>query len=176
MGYLLASPLRRLMLSPDKILQPFVRPGMAVLEPGPGMGYFTIPLAKMVGPSGRVVAVDIQPRMLANLRKRAAKLGLLEQLDLRLARPESMGIADLAGKVDFALAFAVVHEMPSPAVFFTEAAGALRQNAAMLLAEPAGHVKPADFESELKDAVGAGFRIAARPEIPRSYTAFLTKD
>jgi len=175
MGYLLASPLRRLTQSPDKILQPFVRPGMTVLEPGPGMGYFTLPMANMVGPSGRVVAVDVQPRMLAGLRRRAAKRGLLERLDLRLAQPQTMGLADLSGRIDFVLAFAVAHEMPSPAVFFTETAQALKQNAGMLLAEPAGHVNASDFDGELEHAVRAGLRIATRPELPRSRAAFLTR-
>jgi len=73
-GYLLASPLRRrLGQDPVKILSPYVREGMTVLEPGPGMGFFTIPLARLVGPSGRVIAVDLQPKMIESLKRRAAK-------------------------------------------------------------------------------------------------------
>jgi len=64
LGYLLASPIRRLLHNPTRILTPFVRPGMTVLEPGPGMGYFTLELARLVGTSGRVVAVDVQPKMI----------------------------------------------------------------------------------------------------------------
>ncbi len=58
LGYWLASPLRRLTVNPDAVVSPFVRPGMLVLEPGPGMGFFTLPLARLVGPKGRVVALD----------------------------------------------------------------------------------------------------------------------
>lgn len=76
LGYLLVSPLRRLSQNPGKVLAPYVREGMTVLEPGRGMGFFTLELARLVGPSGRVVAVDIQPRMLAGLRRRAARAGL----------------------------------------------------------------------------------------------------
>jgi hypothetical protein len=54
-GYLLASPLRRLQYDPAALLAPYVRTGMTVLEPGPGMGFFTLELARRVGPSGRVV-------------------------------------------------------------------------------------------------------------------------
>ena len=56
-GYLLINPLRNLFENPNKILGPFVQEGMTVLEPGCGMGYFTLPLARMVGPKGRIVAV-----------------------------------------------------------------------------------------------------------------------
>ena len=62
-GYLLLSPLRKLFESPDRILGPFVTEGMMVLEPGCGMGYFTLPLARMVGAKGKVVALEIQDKI-----------------------------------------------------------------------------------------------------------------
>lgn len=52
MGYLLVSPLRKLFMGPEKILGPFVRPGMKVLDIGCAMGFFSIPAAKMLGPRG----------------------------------------------------------------------------------------------------------------------------
>ena len=77
-GYLLVSPIRKwLGQDPVEILSPYVREGMTVLEPGPGMGFFTIPLARLVGSSGRVIAVDMQPRMIQGLMRRAAKAKLL---------------------------------------------------------------------------------------------------
>lgn len=174
-GYLLASPLRRLAFDPRKILEPYVRAGMTVLEPGPGMGFFTLELARQVGPSGRVVAVDIQPRMLDRLKKRAARAQLLSRLDVRLAQTDSMGLADLAGKVDFVLAFAMVHETPSVTVFFQEVAQAMRPGARLLLAEPEGHVKPGLFEAELAAAAQAGLHIESRPAIRRSLAAVLVR-
>jgi cyclopropane fatty-acyl-phospholipid synthase-like methyltransferase len=174
-GYLLLSPLRRLINNPARILKPHVRPGMTVLEPGPGMGFFTIELARLVGPSGRVVAVDIQPRMLATLQRRAAKAGLLGRLDIRQAQPDSMGLQDLAGKVDFVLAFAMVHEFPSATRFFAETAATLKPGGRMLLAEPAGHVKPARFSNEIDAATSVGFRVAERPTIGHSAAAVLEK-
>jgi len=45
LGYLLASPLRRLLQDPAAIVGPYVREGMTVLEPGPGMGFFTLAMA-----------------------------------------------------------------------------------------------------------------------------------
>jgi|SRR5579885_2312459 SAM-dependent methyltransferase len=175
LGYLLASPVRRLLQDPAKILAPYVRDGMTVLEPGPGMGFFTLEIARRVGPFGRVVVVDVQSKMLDGLRRRAAKAGLLNRLDVRLATPDSLGVADLAGSVDFALAFALVHELPGPAPFFSEVAATLKPGAGLLLAEPTGHVNAAEFEAELQAAAQAGFKAVDRPSIRRSRAAFLEK-
>ena len=175
LGHLLASPLRRLAYNPAEIVRPYVQPGMTVLEPGPGMGFFTLELARKVGASGRVIAVDIQPRMLDRLKRRAAKVGLLDRIDVRLASANSMGLADLAGKVDFILAFAVVHEFPDTNCFFSEVATVSKRGARFLLAEPTGHVKPAEFEAELKAAAPAGFVLKDRPAIKRSHAALLEK-
>jgi ubiquinone/menaquinone biosynthesis C-methylase UbiE len=175
LGYWLASPIRRLWHDPAKILAPYVRAGMTVVEPGPGMGFFTLELARMVGPAGRVVAVDLQPKMLDVLRRRLAKAGLAERVECRQAEPYSLGLADLHVAVDFVAAIAVVHEMPSPAVFFEEAARCLKRGARLLLVEPAGHVKQAEFEAELKAAEAAGFRAAGRPVVRSCNTALLER-
>lgn len=92
LGYFLINPFRRWRQDPGKIVAPYVREGMTVLEPGPGMGFFTLELAERVGPAGRVIAVDIQSKMLEKLKRRAAKRGVLERVETRLAGPESMAI------------------------------------------------------------------------------------
>src|SRR5579885_2261863 len=97
-GYLLACPIRRYSQDPREILSPYVREGMTVLEPGPGMGFFTIPLAEMVGPSGKVIAVDLQPKMISSLKRRAARKNLLGRIDARLTSAETMGLQDVEGK------------------------------------------------------------------------------
>jgi ubiquinone/menaquinone biosynthesis C-methylase UbiE len=148
---------------------------MVVLEPGPGMGFFTLQLARRVGPSGRVIAVDVQPRMIAALKRRAAKAGLSDRIEARLASEKSMGLNDLAGKVDFTLAMAVVHEMPSAKSLFAEAAAAMKPGGKLLLSEPSGHVKKEMFEGELQAAAEAGFSVTDRPTIRRSQAALLTK-
>ncbi len=175
LGYLLASPLRRLWHDPEKVLLPYVREGMTVLEPGPGMGFFTLELARMVGPSGRVVAVDVQPRMLSRISRRAARAGLLARVNARSTTPDTLGIADLAGAVDFTLAFFLVHELPAVEPFFAEVARASKRGAGVLFTEPAGHVKKADFEVELKAAIRAGFDLVERPALHGSHAAFLRR-
>ena len=81
LGYLLASPLRRIVNNPRTLLAPYVSLGMTVLEPDPGMGFYTLELASLVGPSGKVGAVDVQPKMIQGLKRRAAKAGLLTRVD-----------------------------------------------------------------------------------------------
>jgi len=174
-GYFLISPLRRLRQNPYKILSPYEQEGMTVLEPGPGMGFFTLMLAHLAGPSGRVIAIDIQKKMLEKLKRRAAKRGLADRIETRLAAKDSMGVRDLADRVDFALAFAVVHEMPAADRFFRETAQALKPGACLLLVEPKGHVKPAQFEEELRSAAAAGLALESRPVIHGSHSALLRK-
>ncbi len=176
LGYLLACPLRRWAQDPARILTPYVRSGITVLEPGPGMGFFTLELARMVGAAGRVVAVDIQPKMISRLRQRLEKAGLLGRVDARLAGADSMGLADLTGKIDFVLAFAMVHELAAPDRFFAEAAQALKPGGSLLLAEPILHVRAPKFEQQLAFAAQAGLRLIEYPSIRRSRAALLKKD
>ena len=174
-GYLIANPLRRLVQDPAKILSPYVKPAMTVVEPGPGIGYFTLELARLVGPAGRVVAVDIQARMLDSLRRRARRAGVAGHIDARVVQPGSLGLEDLGGSADFALAFAMVHEFRDDERFFAQVAAALKPGGTVLLAEPAGHVGPSRWGGELESAVRAGLTVAERPSIWHSHAALLRK-
>ncbi len=156
-GYLLISPLRKLLENPEKMLGPYISQGMTVLEPGCGMGYFTLPMAQMVGPTGKVVVVDLQDKMLAKVRKRAAKAGLEARVETRLATGESLGVDDLTGKVDFTAAIHLVHELPDQASFFNQIHAALKPGGRLLVIEPKGHVSEKDFASSILLALEAGF-------------------
>jgi len=156
-GYWLLNPLRKLLENPEKILGPFVEDGMTVLEPGPAMGFFTLPLARMVGQQGKVVVVDVQQKMLDVLMRRARKKGLSGRIDARLVKDGGMGLSDLSGQVDFAAAIHVVHEVPDAAAFLGEIFAALKPGGKLLVIEPKGHVKPEAFEKTLQTAGAAGF-------------------
>ncbi len=110
LGYLLASPLRKLIQNPDEILSPYVQEGMTVLDVGSAMGYFSIPMARLVGPAGKVICVDLQEKMIASLKKRVSKAGLTDRVETRVCDNDSLKTENLATSVDFALAFALVHE------------------------------------------------------------------
>jgi SAM-dependent methyltransferase len=176
LGYVLASPVRRLFHDPAAIVQRYIRQGMTVLEPGPGMGFFTLELARRVGPTGHVVAVDVQPRMIAGLKRRLARARLLERVDARVATADSLGLSDLRGKIDFALAMAVVHETPGPGWFFGQVAETMKPGGFVLLAEPSGHVKDTDFKAEIDAAAGAGLVVTEHPAVRHSQTALLKKN
>ena len=163
MGYLLASPIRRLLENPKNLLGPYIEPGMTVLDVGCAMGFFTLPVARMVGESGRVVAVDLQPKMIASLNRRARRSELLSRIEARIATESCLAIGDLDGTIDLALLMYVVHEVPDHDHLFAQIHGALRPQGRMFVAEPKGHVSPSEFDLTVAAADRAGFRIAERP-------------
>ena len=162
-GYFLLNPLRKLVENPDKMLGQFVHEGMVVLEPGCGMGYFTLALARMVGPEGRVVAVELQGKMLSVLSRRAGRAGLLDRIELRQAVAEGLGIEDLSGEVDFAAAIHLVHEIPDQTAFFTQIWKALKPGGKLLVVEPKGHVSLDQFEQTVAAAIQTGFKRETLP-------------
>jgi ubiquinone/menaquinone biosynthesis C-methylase UbiE len=173
LGYFLIAPVRRLWQDPRAILLPHVKEGATVLEPGPGMGFFTLELARLVGPSGRVVAIDVQPRMVARLRRRAERARLRDVVETRLAVGSDLGVIDLHGKVQFVLAFALVHELPDVDAFFAQVRDVLLPGGSVLVAEPRGHVSEAAFQETLASATAVGLRVARALKIPRSHAALL---
>ena len=172
-GYLLLSPFRRIMQNPQKILAPYIKPGTVALDVGCGMGFFSLDMARLAGPEGKVVCVDLQPKMIKALVRRATKAGVIDRIDPRVCEKNGLGIDDLGGKVDFALAFALVHEVPDGEAFFKQVHAALRPGGACLVAEPAGHVSKKRFEETLAVAGRAGFKVVGRPETRRSHSALL---
>ena len=164
-GRLLLSPLRSLFENPKKILGPFVREGMVVLEPGCAMGYFTLPLARMVGSDGKVIAVDIQPEMLASLDRRARKSGLTDRIDIREAGPEGLGIEDVAQSADFCTLIHVAHEVPDQNRLFSEISCTLKPGGMLLVIEPGWHVTEEGFELSLSAASAAGLRRNDSPDV-----------
>ena len=175
LGYLLISPLRKLLQNPEKIIAPLVHEGMTVVEIGPGMGFFTLEIAKKVAASGRVIAIDIQPKMLEQLEQRAEKAGVRQRIEPRLASSDSLGMTDLAEVVDLVFAYAVVHELPDDRAFFREAFGVLKRNAVLFLAEPGRHVSEECFNAELQKARVEGFEIVETGHGRQGHTALLRK-
>lgn len=166
------NPLRRWLHKPEGILGRLIAPGFTVVELGCGSGPFTIALAQMVGSSGRVIAADVQPAMLAKVQKRVAQAGVQDRVELHLCGRERIG---LSARVDFVLAFWMVHEVPNAVALFAELHEALNPNGKLLLVEPRFHVGQRDFEKEVDAALGAKLKLLARPIVRLSQAALLAK-
>ena len=72
-SFFLDNFIRRLIQNPRKIVGEYIHNGDTVVDLGCGPGYFSIDMAKMVGESGHVIAVDLQPEMLEKVKKKAKK-------------------------------------------------------------------------------------------------------
>jgi ubiquinone/menaquinone biosynthesis C-methylase UbiE len=175
LGYFLVNPLRRFAQDPEKILGPYVTPGMTVLDVGSGMGFFSLPLARMVGPEGRVMCVDVQEKMIRGLQRRARKARLTDRIAARVCRPDSLDLAGMEKTVDFALAFDVAHEMPDIAAAFGEISRALKSGGTWLLVEPRGHVSAEEFAETASAAEKSGFSSIAEARISWSRAVALKK-
>jgi ubiquinone/menaquinone biosynthesis C-methylase UbiE len=165
--------LRRLVQNPEKIIEPYVHSGDTVLDVGPGMGYFSIPLAKIVGEKGGVIAVDVQIEMLNALQKRARRAGVEQRITLHLCKRNSLGL-DI--KFDFVLAFWMAHEVPEQESFFKEIRTLLKPNGKFLLSEPIIHVTKAMYEETIKKAIRAGFALIGKPTIFLSRSALFSTE
>jgi len=175
LGYFLASPIRKWGQDPERILSPYLKEGMVALDIGSGMGFFTLPMAKLVGSGGHVIAVDLQEKMIRSLKRRANKTGMSDRIAYRICGDHSLGIDDLAGKIDFALAFAVLHEMPDIRTALASIAGSLKPDGKLLIAEPSGHVKEADFDKTMAIARDCGLTLLESPTIRRCRAAVTTR-
>ncbi|MEO7274223.1 MAG: methyltransferase domain-containing protein [Vicinamibacterales bacterium] len=111
-----------------------VSAGQTVADIGAGSGYYTVRLADLVGPTGRVFATDIQPEMLAILRQRLAdRKGGAGNIELVQGTPTESRLPD--GAVDLALMVDVYHELAQPQVFLRSLKRALKPDGRLVLVE-----------------------------------------
>ncbi|MCK4573205.1 MAG: class I SAM-dependent methyltransferase [candidate division Zixibacteria bacterium] len=174
-GYILASPLRKLVQNPIKILKSYVKPGMTVLDVGPGMGFFSFDAARLAGDGGRVICVDLQEKMIESLRRRAARKNLAERINGRVCNESSLMLDDLTGQVDLALAINVAHEVPDLPRFMAEIHRALKPDGRLFMIEPRGHISVDDFANTVDVTRQCDFSLVERPEVRRSRAAVFVK-
>ncbi len=172
LGHAIDNPLRRLINNPDKILRPYVKSGMSTADIGCGRGMFSLAMAKLVGESGRVYSVDLQPEMLAALGKRAEKAGLVDRIELIHASSDNIGITHF---VDFVLAFWMVHEVKDKKRFFGQVAAFLKHKGNFLIVEPKMHVSSRQLRDTLDIAENTGYTILDRPSIRMSRAVVLQR-
>ncbi len=155
---------RKFLQNPKRILSKHVSKNMLVLDIGCGPGFFTIPLAEMVGVKGKVVALDLQQEMLDIVKKKIENSNFLN-IFLHKSGENSLNLSD---NFDFILAFYVVHEVPDKQNFFKEVRAVLKHGSKMLIVEPKKHVTVQEFEDWLLIAKSFGFEEVERPRILKS--------
>ena len=159
-GYFIDNPLRRLLHNPEKIVGPYVQAGMTVMDVGCGMGFCSIAMAKIVGDSGLVIAVDFQQKMLDVLRQRATMACVANRIRLHKCEQDRLGVD---AQADFALAFMMVHEVPDQRRLLGEIHACLKPGGKLLMAEPMVHVPSKTFAKEVATAEEVGLRPVETP-------------
>jgi ubiquinone/menaquinone biosynthesis C-methylase UbiE len=169
--YLFDNPVRKLFHDPYEMLSPYVEQGFTVIDIGPGMGYFTIPLLKLVGKDGKVIAVDIQEKMLAVLKHRAIKAGVDANLITHLSQPNDFLLKE---KADFILVFWMLHEVADQVKFLKDVKKLMKKTASALIVEPRLHVSKMAFDRTIEMARKGGLKIQAHPAVSLSRAILLT--
>jgi ubiquinone/menaquinone biosynthesis C-methylase UbiE len=145
---------------------------MTVADIGCGRGYFSIPLATLVGDAGTVIAVDVQQKMLYMMLKRATRAGVARRIRPVLAARDDLGFRE---PVDFVLAFWMAHEVDDSRRFFNQVFSVLKERGTLLIAEPKMHVDRRRFQEIVQTARDAGFRDSGAPPVRLSRTALLER-
>jgi len=166
------NPIRRLAHDPEAMLSPHLARGQRALDVGPGMGFFTIPMARIVGPESTVVALDIQDEMLSALRSRAERKGAR---NVRTVRYSGAGFG-LEGTFDFILLFWMFHEVADKAGFVGELRRVSRAGTRILLAEPLVHVGARSFDRSVDLFRSMGFAELASPRVGFSRARLLVPE
>jgi ubiquinone/menaquinone biosynthesis C-methylase UbiE len=169
---ILDNRIRRWIQNPQKILKLYVEEGMTVLDVGCGPGFFSIDMAQMVGKPGRVIASDLQEGMLQKLRDKIQGTELEERITLHKCEENRIGVSE---KVDFVLAFYMVHEVPRQEEFFHEIGAIIKPNGQVLIVEPPFRVSKRAFEETIRKARDAGFRLTERPKVFLSKAVILKR-
>ena len=164
--------IRRWFQNPQKILRPYIKEGMTVLDIGCGPGFFSIDMARMVGKTGRVIASDLQEGMLQKVRDKIKGTEFEERIKLHKCEENKIGVSN---HVDFVLLFYMVHEVQDKGKFFDEIGAILRPNGQVLVVEPPFHVSKSAFEETIKKAKNVGFTDVEGPDMIFHKTVILKK-
>ena len=172
LAYTFDHRLRLLAHNPEKLFGKYVRTGMTVVDLGCGLGFNSMGLAKRVGNSGKVVALDIQQKMLDGVMRRAKKMGLANRISPHLAAENDLR---LNVKAQFILAFYMVHEVPDPDRFMAQVAENLSVDGRFMMVEPPFHVSIKNFEKSIALAKNSGLVLENSYKILFGRTAVLKK-
>jgi ubiquinone/menaquinone biosynthesis C-methylase UbiE len=176
---LLEGPDRDEWQKPEEIMDALsIADGAAVADIGAGAGWFTIRLARRVGPNGVVYAEDVQPQMLDAIRRRVAREGL-RNVQTRLGSDSNPNLPSRA--LDAALLVDMYSEIGDHVTFLRSLSEALKAGGRIGVVnykpggggpgpEPSERVDSSVVE---RDASAAGLRVLDRQTLPYQYLLVL---
>jgi ubiquinone/menaquinone biosynthesis C-methylase UbiE len=174
MADLIDHPLRRKFQPPyETAVRHSLEPGMTVLEVGPGSGRYTLGAAQRVGEQGRLVTVDIEPKMIERVARRAEAEGI-ENIEARVANVYDLPFED--GTFDVVYMIAVIGEIPEPLRAMREFHRVLSPSGTLVVSELVVDPDYPLASTIVRMAAAAGFRLREKIGTWFYYTLKLEKD
>ena len=158
LSWLVDNPLRRRYMRPV-LERTGIRPGERVLELGPGPGAFTVGAAQRAGAEGRLIAVDIQPEMIAQVEQRVQEAGLTN-IETHVASAHALPLDDWS--VDRAFLITVLPEIPDPSRALAEVHRVLRPDGVLSVTEEFSDPDYFFLPETIRLVEAAGFRFEER--------------
>lgn len=154
---LIDNPFRRKFQPPDETaIRHGIEPGMTVLEVGPGSGRYTLAAARRVGEQGKLVSIDIEPKMIDRV-ERLARAESVENIDARVADVYNLPFDD--GTFDVIYMIAVIGEIPDPDRAMNEFYRVLSPVGTLAFSELLTDPDYPLAETLVRRAASAGFRL-----------------
>ena len=170
---LIDNPLRRRIQPPDEMaVRHGIAPGMTVLEVGPGNGTYTVAAARRVGNAGKMVAVDIEPKMIERVERRAQAEGITI-IEARVANVYDLPFDDET--FDAITMIAVIGEIPQPEKAMREFHRVLRPAGTLAFSEMLWDPDYPRASTLTKKAAAAGFRLKRKIGNVFHYTLIFEK-
>jgi ubiquinone/menaquinone biosynthesis C-methylase UbiE len=174
MADLIDHPLRRKFQPPyETAVRHSLEPGMTVLEVGPGSGTYTLGAAQRVGEQGRLVTVDIEPKMIERVTRRAEAEGI-ENIEARVANVYDLPFED--GTFDVVYMIAVIGEIPEPLRAMREFHRVLSPSGTLVFSELVVDPDYPLASTIVRMAAAAGFRLREKIGAWFYYTLKFEKD
>jgi ubiquinone/menaquinone biosynthesis C-methylase UbiE len=133
MANLIDNPFRRKIQPPEETaIRHGIKPGMRILEVGPGNGTYTLASARQVGPDGEVVAIDIEPKMIERVQRRIEAEGITN-IKARVADVYELPFDD--NSFDLVYMITVINEIPNIPAALVEFQRVLKPSGKLVFSE-----------------------------------------
>ena len=167
------NPFRRTIQPPAEMpLRHGIAPGMLVLEVGPGNGRYSIATARRIGEDGKLITIDIEPKMIERVQQRAQVEGITN-LEARIADVYHLPFKD--GLFDAIYMITVIGEIPQPERAFKEFYRVLSPSGLLAFSEMLTDPDYPLAQTLIRQAGEAGFRLAKKQGNFFAYTLLFEK-